>query len=88
MKTNDLRVTESGEHIRVLLQMDSESYVVDCQHFRVPYAVSQAQLAKTEPLQTEDYTIFVLDEDISTVQREVRDCRLALIQPLLDDACI
>lgn len=88
MKTNDLRVTESGEHIRVLLQMDSESYVVDCQHFRVPYAVSQAQLAKTEQLQTEDYTIFVLDEDISTVQREVRDCRLALIQPLMDDACI
>lgn len=88
MKANDLRVTESGEHIRVLIQMDSESYVVDCQHFRMPYAVSQAQLAKTEPLKTEDYTVFVLDEDISAVQRKERNRRLALIQPLIDDTCI
>ena len=88
MKANDLRVTESGEHIRVLLPMDSESYVVDCQHFRMPYAVSHAQLAKTEPLQTKDYTVFVLDEDISAAQRKERDRRLALIQPLIADTCI
>lgn len=88
MKANDLRVTESGERIRVLLQMDSESYVVDCQHFRMPYAVSQKQLAETEPLQTEDYTVFVLDEDVSAAQRKGRDRRLALIQPLMADVCI
>lgn len=88
MRANDLRVTESGEHIRVLLPMDSESYVVDCQHFRMPYAVSQTQLTKTQPLQTEDYNIFVLDEDVSAVQRKERDRRLGLIQPLMDDTCI
>ena len=88
MRANDLRVTESGEHIRVLLPMDLESYVVDCQHFRMPYAVSQKQLAETEPLQTEDYTVFVLDEDVSAAQHKERDRRLALIQPLMTDVCI
>ena len=88
MKANDLRVDENGERIRILLQMDSESYVVDCQHFRMPYAVSQKQLAETEPLQTEDYTVFVLDEDVSAAQRKERDRRLALIQPLMTDVCI
>lgn len=88
MRANDLRMTESGEHIRVLLQMDAESYVVDCQHFRMPYAISQAELTKTVPLQTNDYTVFIAEDDISEKQRRERDRRLSLIQPLIEDACI
>lgn len=88
MRANDLRMTESGEHIRVLLQMDAESYVVDCQHFRMPYAISQAELTKTVSLQTNDYTVFIAEDDISEKQRRERDRRLSLIQPLIEDACI
>lgn len=88
MKTNDLRLAENGAHIRVLLQTDLESYVVDCQHFRMPYVISQAQLAKTTSLQTDDYTVFIVEEDISEKRLRERDHRLALIQPLMEDACI
>ena len=40
MKNLDILAAENGEHIRVLLCREEQSYVVSCQHFRMPYPVA------------------------------------------------
>ena len=88
MKNLDILAAENGEHIRVLLCREEQSYVVSCQHFRMPYPVASDLLAELQPVPAETYSVFVLDEDITNRQREGRNRKLDLIAPLLEDACI
>ena len=88
MRNLDILAAESGEHVRVLLCREEQSYVVSCQHFRMPYPVASDLLAELQPVPAETYSVFVLDEDITNRQREGRNRKLNLIAPLLEDACI
>lgn len=88
MRNLDILAAESGEHVRVLLCREEQSYVVSCQHFRMPYPVASDLLAGLQPVPAETYSVFVLDEDITNRQREGRNRKLDLIAPLLEDACI
>lgn len=88
MRNLDILAAENGEHIRVLLCREEQSYVVSCQHFRMPYPVASDLLAELQPVPAETYSVFVLDEDITNRQREGRNRKLDLIAPLLEDACI
>lgn len=88
MRNLDILAAESGEHVRVLLCREEQSYVVSCQHFRMPYPVASDLLAELQPVPAETYSVFVLDEDITNRQREGRNRKLDLIAPLLEDACI
>lgn len=88
MRNLDILAAENGEHVRVLLCGEEQSYVVSCQHFRMPYPVASDLLAELQPVPAEAYSVFVLDEDITNRQREGRNRKLDLIAPLLDDTCI
>ena len=88
MRNLDILAAENGEHVRVLLCREEQSYVVSCQHFRMPYPVASDLLAELQPVPAESYSVFVLDEDITNRQREGRNRKLDLIAPLLKDACI
>lgn len=88
MRNLDILAAENGEHVRVLLCREEQSYVVSCQHFRMPYPVASDLLAELQPVPAESYSVFVLDEDITNRQREGRNRKLDLIAPLLEDACI
>ena len=88
MRNLDILAAESGEHVRVLLCREEQSYVVSCQHFRMPYPVASDLLAELQPVPAETYSVFVLDDDITNRQREGRNRKLDLIAPLLEDACI
>lgn len=88
MRNLDILAAESGEHVRVLLCREEQSYVVSCQHFRMPHPVASDLLAELQPVPAETYSVFVLDEDITNRQREGRNRKLDLIAPLLEDACI
>lgn len=85
MRNLDILAAESGEHVRVLLCREEQSYVVSCQHFRMPYPVASDLLAELQPVPAETYSVFVLDEDITNRQREGRNRKLDLIAPLLED---
>ena len=82
MRNLDILAAESGEHVRVLLCREEQSYVVSCQHFRMPYPVASDLLAELQPVPAETYSVFVLDEDITNRQREGRNRKLDLIAPL------
>ena len=73
MRNLDILAAESGEHVRVLLCREEQSYVVSCQHFRMPYPVASDLLAELQPVPAETYSVFVLDEDITNRQREGRN---------------
>lgn len=88
MRNLDILAAENGEHVRVLLCGEEQSYVVSCQHFQMPYPVASDLLAKLQPVPAETYSVFVLDEDITNRQREGRNRKLDLIAPLLEDACM
>ena len=60
MRNLDILVAESGEHVRVLLCREEQSYVVSCQHFRMPYPVASDLLAELQPVPAETYTRFFL----------------------------
>lgn len=47
MRNLDILAAENGEHVRVLLCGEEQSYVVSCQHFRMPYVflVQKSQTA-------------------------------------------
>ena len=88
MRVNDIFAIENGEHIRILLCSEEQCYAVSCHHFRMPFLLSAHEPEAMKPVSTEAYTIFAVDEDISTAQRRERDRRFALIKPLLGNACI
>ncbi len=88
MRVNDIFAIENGEHIRILLCSEEQCYAVSCHHFRMPFPLSTHELEAMKSVSTEAYTIFAVDEDISTAQRRERDRRFALIKPLLDNTCI
>ena len=88
MRENDILADKNGEHIRILLCSEEQSYAVSCQHFRMPFILSAHELEGMKSVSTEEYTIFTVDEDISAAQRCERDNRFALIKPLLNNACI
>lgn len=88
MRVNDIFAIENGEHIRILLCSDEQCYAVSCQHFRMPFLLSAHELKGMKSISDEEYTIFIIDDDISAAQRCERDRRFALIKPLLDNACI
>lgn len=88
MRENYILADKNGEHIRILLCSEEQSYAVSCQHFRMPFILSAHELEGMKSVSTEEYTIFTVDEDISAAQRCERDRRFTLIKPLLDNACI
>lgn len=88
MRENDILADKNGEHIRILLCSEEQSYAVSCQHFRMPFLLSTHELETMQPVSDEEYTIFMVDDDTSAAQRCERDRRFALIKPLLDNACI
>lgn len=88
MRNLDILAAENGEHVRVLLCGEEQSYVVSCQHFRMPYPVASDLLAELQPVPAETYSVFVLDEDITNHQREGRNHKFDIIAPLLDGTCI
>ena len=88
MRNLDILAAENGEHVRVLLCGEEQSYVVSCQHFRMPYPVASDLLAELQPVPAESYSVFVLDENITNRQREGRNRKLDLIAPLLDDTLL
>lgn len=53
MRNLDILAAESGEHVRVLLCREEQSYVVSCQHFRMPYPVASDLLAELQPVPAE-----------------------------------
>lgn len=61
MRNLDILAAENGEHVRVLLCGEEQSYVVSCQHFRMPYPVVSDLLAELQPVPAETYSVFVLD---------------------------
>lgn len=61
MRNLDILAAENGEHVRVLLCGEEQSYVVSCQHFRMPYPVASELLAELQPVPAEAYSVFVLD---------------------------
>lgn len=88
MRNLDILAAENGEHVRVLLCREEQSYVVSCQHFRMPYPVASDLLAELQPVPAETYSVFVLDEDITNHQREGRNHKFDIIAPLLDGTCM
>lgn len=58
MRNLDILAAESGEHVRVLLCREEQSYVVSCQHFRMPYPVASDLLAELQPVPAEKHTLF------------------------------
>ena len=53
MRNLDILAAENGEHVRVLLCREEQSYVVSCQHFRMPYPVASDLLAELQPVPAE-----------------------------------
>ena len=58
MRNLDILAAENGEHVRVLLCGEEQSYVVSCQHFRMPYPVASELLAEVhiEGVQPNQFT--------------------------------
>ena len=69
MRVNDIFAIENGEHIRILLCSEEQCYAVSCHHFRMPFLLSAHEPEAMKPVSTEAYTIFAVDEDISTAQK-------------------
>ena len=83
MKNLDILQASDGSHLRIILYAEPQSYVVDCQHFRMPSLVRNADLAAMQTVSADRYAAFVLDDDLSPRQREQRDKRFALLDGLL-----
>ena len=88
MRQNDLLKSDTGDHLRVLLYGDQQSYVVNCQRCKMPFPISTPSLLQMEKLPQDMYRLLSLDEDISERQRQQRDRRAELIAPLLVEECI
>ena len=88
MRQNDLLKSDNGDHLRVLLYGDQQSYVVNCQRCKMPFPISTPSLLQMEKLPQDMYRLLSLDEDISKRQRQQRDRRAELIAPLLLKECI
>ena len=88
MRQNDLLKSDSGDHLRVLLYGDQQSYVVNCQRCKMPFPISTPSLLQMEKLPQDTYRLLALDEDISECQRQQRDRRAELIAPLMVEECI
>lgn len=44
MRQNDLLKSDNGDHLRVLLYGDQQSYVVNCQRCKMPFPISTPSL--------------------------------------------
>ena len=88
MRQNDLLKSDAGDHLRVLLYGEQQSYVVNCQRCKMPFPISTSSLLLMEKLPQDMYRLLALDEDISERQRQQRDRRAELIAPLLVEECI
>ena len=72
MRQNDLLESDTGDHLRVLLYGDQQSYVVNCQRCKMPFPISTPSLLQMEKLPQDMYRLLSLDEDIS--EGLARDC--------------
>ena len=70
MRQNDLLKSDSGDHLRVLLYGDQQSYVVNCQRCKMPFPIATQNLIQMEKLPQDMYRLLALDEDISDRQRQ------------------
>ena len=73
MRQNDLLKSDAGDHLRVLLYGEQQSYVVNCQRCKMPFPISTSSLLLMEKLPQDMYRLLALDEDISERQRQQRD---------------
>lgn len=48
MRQNDLLKSDTGDHLRVLLYGDQQSYVVNCQRCKMPFPISTPSLLQME----------------------------------------
>ena len=92
MRQNDLLKSDTGDHLRVLLYGDQQSYVVNCQRCKMPFPISTPSLLQMEKLPQDMYRLLSLDEDISERQRQQRDRRAELrnvsaINPIATGSC-
>lgn len=85
MRQNDLLKSDSGDHLRVLLYGDQQSYVVNCQRCKMPFPIATQNLIQMEKLPQDMYRLLALDEDISDRQRQQRDRRAELIAQIAVD---
>ena len=83
MKNLDILQASDGSQLRVILYAEPQSYVVDCQRFRMPALIRNADLAAMQTVSADRYAAFVLDDDLSPRQREQRDKRFSLLDGLL-----
>ena len=73
MRQNDLLKSDTGDHLRVLLYGDQQSYVVNCQRCKMPFPISTPSLLQMEKMPQDMYRLLALDEDVSDRQRQQRD---------------
>lgn len=83
MKNLDILQASDGSQLRIILYAEPQSYVVDCQRFRMPSLVRNADLAAMQTVSADQYAAFVLDDDLSPRQRAQRDKRFSLLDGLL-----
>lgn len=83
MKNLDILQASDGSQLRVILYAEPQSYVVDCQRFRMPALIRNADLAAMQTVSADRYASFVLDDDLSPRQREQRNKRFSLLDGLL-----
>lgn len=50
MRQNDLFKSNTGNHLRVLLYGEQQSYVVNCQRCKMPFPISTPSLLQMEKL--------------------------------------
>lgn len=58
MRQNDLLKSDNGDHLRVLLYGDQQSYVVNCQRCKMPFPISTPSLLQMQHTLYPYYTRF------------------------------
>ena len=57
MRQNDLLKSDAGDHLRVLLYGEQQSYVVNCQRCKMPFPISTPSLLQMEKLPQDMYRL-------------------------------
>lgn len=88
MREKDILCDKSGLTVRVLVLEEHASWVVDCSRCRMPFMLDNGILNDMEAVNAGEYRIPFTDEELDAKQKETRDKRNALIEPLLAVECI
>lgn len=82
MKQGDV-LKKAGLVVRILIYAEPASFVVDCLHPKMPFLQDNEFLATMEPV-PDSYRVFFTDEELTDKQKEVRDRRFSIIQPIIE----